>query len=888
MNRLLIAVLLRIILLTFTIGLGSEAALGQYRSIYRQQLTGTGAISEQIRQYFKSDGRFGWKALQQETGLNGTIHERWQQTFLGFPVENAIVVVHQEANRVFLTGHYAEMKDASGTWQVSGTSDLIQQSAAAQEINGAPYSENTVWIQQESGFVQALKVEYFSQTDFAEKTVFILPETSEIIEQRHHKCHLNQTGTAVTQYHGSCQINTQLHQNLFRLRKTIGSTEISTLDLNHQLNYTSVTEITDNDNFWEQNNHPYATDAHFCAEKYFDFLQNNFQRISIDNAGYPLKSFVNYGQNLANAFWNGNAVVYGSGNTSMGALTVIDIAGHEFTHGLIQKTAGLVYSNESGILNEAISDIFGEALDQFTFPANPGWTIAEKTGQPLRSFSQPSLYGQPAEFNGPGWYYGTGDNGGVHINSGFINHWFYLLSEGGSGVNGKGWSYHLSGIGMNRAIRIVYESLIGYLVPQSGFEDFYQASLLATVDLYGYCSPEYMAVCEAWKAVGFKNHASVPPSISSTGDSICQGGTVMLSAEGLPGSEFSWIRNGQVMNETGLSVSAGIQGSYQVSENRCGNIFVSTPFVLTVHSIPVVTAIDASGCPGEALNLTGLPSGGMFSVPTPYSGPPVSYHYTYTDGNGCTATASALVYRHQVHLPTISASSYSVPVNDDPLVLVSDSGTHYSGPGVSGNLFYPEPAGIGGPYLIEVSYTDHNGCVLSNHTEITVLPPCRNIGEIPVIEVEDVLVAEGNLIRLKAMNAGQFDLIWKISGDVISNPDINQTEVFVSTAAEMLEVELWYINTCSDSAFIRKIIYPQMKSGWFLYPNPVKDQLMVKGKGLRYIGMTDISGKRIQTGQVTIIQDQIFINTDNLDAGVYFITVLENGKETRKRFLKMK
>ena len=77
-------------------------------------------------------------------------------------------------------------------------------------------------------------------------------------------------------------------------------------------------------------------------------------------------SYLNYGNNYANAFWNGQAVVYGSGNNASGPLVTADITGHEFTHGLIQQTANLTYSGEPGTLNESLSDIIESEVPSIT------------------------------------------------------------------------------------------------------------------------------------------------------------------------------------------------------------------------------------------------------------------------------------------------------------------------------------------------------------------------------------------------------------------------------------------------------------------------------------------------------------------------------------------
>ena len=131
----------------------------------------------------------------------------------------------------------------------------------------------------------------------------------------------------------------------------------------------------------------------------------------------------------------GNNAIFGAGSTSAATddWNTNDIMGHEFTHGVTQSEAGLIYNNESGALNESFSDIFGEMVESWA-EGICDYLVGADRGA-IRSFINPNTYGQPDTYLGTDWYTGTADNGGVHTNSGVQNHWFYLVSEGGSGTN---------------------------------------------------------------------------------------------------------------------------------------------------------------------------------------------------------------------------------------------------------------------------------------------------------------------------------------------------------------------------------------------------------------------------------------------------------------------
>jgi Zn-dependent metalloprotease len=177
----------------------------------------------------------------------------------------------------------------------------------------------------------------------------------------------------------------------------------------------------------------------------WDFYNTMFGRNSINDGGMTIVSSVHYSENgrgFDNALWNGQQMIYGDGGEQFGRMTqCLDVVGHELTHGITQFSAGLPYHNQSGALNESMSDVFGVVIRQWhdnqTDPATANWLVGDKLlrdGGALRSMKAPGTANpddpQPAHMkdyvNLPDNPFG--DNGGVHYNSGIPNHAFYLAA----------------------------------------------------------------------------------------------------------------------------------------------------------------------------------------------------------------------------------------------------------------------------------------------------------------------------------------------------------------------------------------------------------------------------------------------------------------------------
>jgi len=294
----------------------------------------------------------------------------------------------------------------------------------------------------------------------------------------------------------------------FRLREAGRGNGIFTYDMKNGVAHSLAVDFVDNDNSFSITNARAGVSAHWAAELTYDYYLSKHGRNSFDNASGRIISYVHYQSNYNNAFWDGTRMTFGDGDgVRFQPLVSLDIVGHEFTHGVTQYTAGLIYANESGALNESFSDIFGEAIEASMKNADPDWLVGGQIGS-LRSMINPNMRGNPDTYLGRFWVphannpSGNNDNGGVHSNSGVQNHWFYLLSEGGSGVNDNNDNFTVTGIGIEQAAQIAYRNLSVYLTPRSGYFDVRSASLRSAVDLFGENSPQLQSVNDAWFAVG--------------------------------------------------------------------------------------------------------------------------------------------------------------------------------------------------------------------------------------------------------------------------------------------------------------------------------------------------------------------------------------------------
>ncbi|MDO1446106.1 MBG domain-containing protein [Rhodocytophaga aerolata] len=361
------------------------------------------------------------------------------------------------------------------------------------------------------------------------------------------------TGIAATRYSGTKNIETEKRDTTHRLRDYTRGTGIETYNLRNSTSYSFAVDFFDKDNNWtaaEFNTDlkdNAALDAHWGAMMTYDYFKNVHGRNSFDGNGKKIKNYVHYSKNYSNAFWNGSVMTYGDGGTNNGIVVqpfvTLDIVAHEISHAICENTARLVYSYEPGALNEGFSDIWAATIEYYADPSKKTWLLGEETNVAFRSMSNPKEYLQPDTYQGQYWYTGIADNGGVHINSGVLNHWFYILSVGKSGVNDHGDAFAVSGITMQKAAQIAYRTESIYLTSNSKYADMRKFSIQAAIDLFGENSNETLQTMNAWYAVGVYDMESAPSLLTAT-----------ASATRV---ELSWTDN--ATNETGFVIERSLK-----------------------------------------------------------------------------------------------------------------------------------------------------------------------------------------------------------------------------------------------------------------------------------------------------------------------------------------
>lgn len=241
----------------------------------------------------------------------------------------------------------------------------------------------------------------------------------------------------------------------------------------------------------------------------FDFYWQVYGRNSIDDSGMVLDATVHFGNNVANAFWNGQQMIFGDGDGSLfNRFTAsLDVIAHELAHGVTEDEAKLQYSFQSGALNESLSDVFGVLVRQYKLnqtASEADWLIGAELfteqveGKALRSMKAPgTAYDDPVLGKDPqpahmdDFVNTFEDNGGVHINSSIPNRAFYLLAT------------RLGGYAWVKAGKIWYETLCDRnLRSTSSFLQFARLTHENASRIYGTRSTEQKAVRESWYEVG--------------------------------------------------------------------------------------------------------------------------------------------------------------------------------------------------------------------------------------------------------------------------------------------------------------------------------------------------------------------------------------------------
>ncbi|MFI5998169.1 M4 family metallopeptidase [Streptomyces sp. NPDC051362] len=575
---------------------------------------------------------------------DGSVHTRYERTFAGLPVLGGDLVVHTAADGSLrgadkATTAHISVPSTVATRSAASAKALAIGRAKAEGATGPTVTSfrKVIWAASGVPVLAWESVVGGMQEDGTPNGLHVVSDAKTGVKLFEYQG--VETGAGNSEYSGKVTLGTTQSGSTFSMTDNLRGGH-KTYDLGHGDAGTGTLFTNSTDSWGDgspSNAETAGVDAAYGAQVTWDFYKNVMGRNGIRNDGVAAYSRTHYGVGYENAFWEDGCfcMTYGDGAGDKHPLTSLDVAGHEMSHGVTAATAALVYTNESGGLNEATSDILGTSVEFYADNANDvgDYLIGEKIdvngdGTPLRYQDKPSRDGLSPD----NWSPGLG-NLNVHYSSGPANHFFYLLSEGSGAKVINGVSYNsptadgvaVPGIGRENAAKLWYKALTERFTSTTDYSGARSQTLQAAADLWGTASATYKTVADTWAAVGVVSRVSVtkpadqntvvktPVSLQVQAGSNSPG-ALSYSATGLPAGLSINAATGLISGTptaVGLSVvTVKVKDSFKVVGSATfgwgistvgGNVFTNTTDVPVPDAgAAVYSAVKVSGRAGNA------------------------------------------------------------------------------------------------------------------------------------------------------------------------------------------------------------------------------------------------------------------------------------------------
>lgn len=383
--------------------------------------------------------------LREIREANGARYFRYQQTFNGVPVWGEQIIVRE--------GRPGQVETLRGTLLRGLSADLpkLQAAIAADDAKaralrhrlGARSAEfrlereqtrQVIHVGEDGRARLAYLVSFFADTAKGGEPTrpFTLIDASNgaILQSWEGLTHQNATGPGGNTKTGQYEYGTNYGYLDVDASCRMQNTNVKTVNLNGGTSGSTAFQFTCPRNTVKQINGAFSplNDAHYFGGVVFNMYKDWFNLAPLTQ---QLTMRVHYSSNYENAFWDGQAMTFGDGATRFYPLVSLDVAAHEVSHGFTEQNSTLIYSGQSGGINEAFSDIAGEAAEYFMKGSNDflvGEQIFKAAGA-LRYMANPPQDGRSI---GHAADYTNGMD--VHHSSGVYNKAFYLLA------NKAGWN----------------------------------------------------------------------------------------------------------------------------------------------------------------------------------------------------------------------------------------------------------------------------------------------------------------------------------------------------------------------------------------------------------------------------------------------------------------
>ena len=388
--------------------------------------------------------------LVRETQVGKTTIKRYQQYYMGARVFGESIIERKDGNGVS-TFHGRKVVDiANGfrsNYPAMNDKDALSSMKAHQKGNSArdarwvyenEKSELVLYTDDQGTSSFAYLVSFFADdADFASPTrphYIVDAETGEILKQWEGLTHTEVgTGPGGNQKTGQYEYGTDFGYMDVAVNGgtyTMNNADVKTVDLNHGTSGSTAYSYAGPRNTRKQINGAYSplNDAHFFGGVVFNMFNNWVGQPPLT---FQLTMRVHYSSNYENAFWNGSSMTFGDGLNTFYPLVSLDVSGHEVAHGFTEQNSNLIYSGQSGGINEAFSDMAGEACEAYNNGSNDFLVGAQifKGNGALRYMQNP-----PDDGISIGHVDDYNNNMNVHYSSGIYNKAFYTLATT------SGWS----------------------------------------------------------------------------------------------------------------------------------------------------------------------------------------------------------------------------------------------------------------------------------------------------------------------------------------------------------------------------------------------------------------------------------------------------------------
>ncbi len=440
------------------------------------------------------------------------------------------------------------------------------------------------------------KIDLLNSPSSMGETGYVDAQSGKILKIQKNWFNSSATGTFATLYSGAKNAGTQYYGGVYNLIDSSRNAIINTWDLNnaYSTSYSDtsiVDEFTDNDNNWTQQEHSptndqMALDIHWALQEIYDYFNVEHSLQSFNDSNHMIDAFVHcylpdgVSWTKDNAafvqFVNGDQVFFfGDGQTIFKPIGALDAVTHEFSHAITHNHTG--WANLTTVrraLHEGFSDIWGAVVENEVAPEKDHWKIGEEvidvTGDDcLRNIRDPessTSYTQIADCFGD-TRYNDGGNDEAYEKSGVLSHWFYLLSEGDSGINDNNDEYTVYGLGIDVAAEIVFDGQTSEFASVSSYADARDAMIDAADDIFGANSFQSLQVANAWYAVGVGTNPTQP---TISGPSVVYYSGSTFTANNPPnGSNIKWETSSNLSIQTGeTTTTPTIRAKYSSSQGE--------------------------------------------------------------------------------------------------------------------------------------------------------------------------------------------------------------------------------------------------------------------------------------------------------------------------------